>query len=561
MLFFAQLIAPPLQEGPVRLPSAVPFERRPAAQPSPKPILSPGLQPPVPPTQTPPGQSETAPLDSRWRPPVNGTTPYKPEELGTILRNCGRATAAETLTACAATLTSRLIKDGYVNTRVFTLPAPAPGALEVVQGRIVELRVKSDDAALASRVRKQLKPLIGTVLHLPSLEQALVVVRSQPGIGQISGNLGRLGSDPTQAVLNLSVDAAATPWLGNISLRNDGNVGTGQWRGVATVLKNNLALRGDTFLTYLELNADGDPELGGLVGSLSYTWPLSDRWTFTSSVGYSQRTLVEAPGLGHDLSFRQFQALGQFETTLFRSSTQFWSAFAGLSANRNDSYLTGNTIPLVFGGGPAGWLRSGYLRAGINGYARLGSVAVGGNVYGLQGISGFSTNEQLSELASFGIEPGQARALGALLNLSWAAGRDVALNLRGAGQLAFAELTNDMGFSIGSDVGLRGLPGSLISGDNGYLGTAELVWTVWRPRNQALQLVPFIGIGGIATTRADLSVSDSVGSGGLLARWLSGRHWAVELGWVEQFSTGDNPGYWSDWLIGSGLYTKVQYRF
>ena len=69
------------------------------------------------------------------------------------------------------------------------------------------------------------------------------------------------------------------------------------------------------------------------------------------------------------------------------------------------------------------------------------------------------------------------------------------LNLRASGQAAFNELTSDMGFGLGSGVGLRGLPGTLISGDTGWLSTGELNWTVWQNSNQALQLVPFIGMG------------------------------------------------------------------
>ncbi|MFM8259054.1 MAG: ShlB/FhaC/HecB family hemolysin secretion/activation protein [Vulcanococcus sp.] len=529
--------------------------------PAPAPRLSPDPGLITPPTGTPTAPGANLPEAQSWRPPVRGQTPYSPSDLIKILQPCGRSTTPDTLQACAATLTARLVKDGYVNSRVFTLASPAPGVLEVVEGRLVELRVRSTDPALAQEISKRLKPLIGSVLHLPSLENSLVRIRAIPGVGQISGNLGRLGSDPTQAVLNLSVDSVPVPWRGDLALRNDGNGGTGQWRNTATVLKNNLFSRNDTFLTYLELNSDSDPELGGVIGSISYSWPLSDRWQLTSSVGYSRRNLVELSGLAHELSFRQFQALAQVETALYRSPRQQWSAFVGISGNRNDSYLAGDSFPLIAGGGADGWLTSGYLRAGVNGAARLGLVNLSGNLYALQGIAGFSTSTQLSELASFGIRPGQARAVGGLLNAAWSLRPDLTINLRGAGQLALNKLTNDMGFSIGSDVGLRGLPGSLISGDNGSLGSGELVWTVWRGRSQALQLVPFLGVGWVQTTLNGIRFSDTIGSGGLLLRWLAGRHWAMELGWVDQFSDGNNSGFWNDWLLGNGIYSKVQFRF
>ena len=51
-----------------------------------------------------------------------------------------------------------------------------------------------------------------------------------------------------------------------------------------------------------------------------------------------------------------------------------------------------------------------------------------------------------------------------------------------------------------------------------------------------------------------------MGSAGVLLRWLNGRHWNLELGWVSPFDTEERP-YWDDWLLGSGVYTKLQYRF
>ena len=117
-----------------------------------------------------------------------------------------------------------------------------------------------------------------------------------------------------------------------------------------------------------------------------------------------------------------------------------------------------------------------------------------------------------------------------------------------------------MGFNIGSDTGLKGLPGSYISGDSGYLWTTELSWTFWNDARQALQLSPFLGSGGIHSVRNNISFSDTVGSAGVLLRWLNGRHWNLELGWVSPFDTEERP-YWKNWLLGSGVYTKIQYRF
>ena len=117
-----------------------------------------------------------------------------------------------------------------------------------------------------------------------------------------------------------------------------------------------------------------------------------------------------------------------------------------------------------------------------------------------------------------------------------------------------------MGFSLGSDVGLIGLPGSIASGDSGWLAIGELIWTVWKNDNQQLQLIPYVGKGGIHTEIDDVTFDDQVGSGGLIARYTHGR-WQVELGWVNTFETNDNPGVWNDWWLGNGIHTKLRYAF
>ena len=95
----------------------------------------------------------------------------------------------------------------------------------------------------------------------------------------------------------------------------------------------------------------------------------------------------------------------------------------------------------------------------------------------------------------------------------------------------------------------------------GWLASTEAVWTFWSGKSSALQLVPFIGAGGIRTSFSGGSFGDTVGAGGVLVRWLATNNWTVELGWARPFPTNDNFGVWNDWLLGQGLYTKVNYRF
>ncbi|MEB3322376.1 MAG: ShlB/FhaC/HecB family hemolysin secretion/activation protein [Synechococcaceae cyanobacterium] len=560
-LLLAQLVAPPLQRGPVRLPSPRGVEERPA----------PGEGRPAPPVELPaesgepapspaPPSGETAPAAPRSAlPPVQGLTVYGPAELRRILAPCAAIPdPAERLGRCAEALTSRLVADGYISSRAYA--KEETGSLEVVEGRIVELQVSGGTPWGERRVRRLLAPVQGTVLHLPTVQRDLQLLRGQTGLGEVRGRLARLGSDPAQASLTLTLPDGRPPWQGEVSLRNDGNDGSGEARAHTTLLKPSLAAGGDTLLLYGELNVSDEGRLGTGITSLSYTYPLSDSLFLTGAFGYSRRNLVELPDPLDDFSTSQYQALGQLEWVFRETLRNRWSVFAGYSNNRSNSYLDGDPLPDGFPESirePA----SGYLRLGLNGSGVGDRTLWSGTAYLLQGIGGATPATQRQELASVGIEPGQASALGGVIGGGWAFAPGWQLNLRTGGQVAFQPLTTPMQFTIGSDVGLRGLPAQLISGDDGWLGTGEVVWTVWRSDRQALQLVPFIGAGWVRTELPDVTFSDTVGAGGILARWLQGDSWEVELGWVEQFSADDNLGEWTDWLLGQGLYARLQYRF
>ena len=565
MLFvLAQLVSPPLQPGPARLPDPAPVEQRrpdtPIVQPDndsqPLPLDDNSSGAPAKPLREPATTKDISPF-----PQVNGETPYSQAELQKILRLCQRDNKLDNrLKRCAEALSGKLQQDGYVNSRVF-INEPAPGQLTVVMGRLVELQVNADDPSLQQRVRKQLSKLVGAVLHLPTLQRQLQQLKQRSVVGSVAGNLGKLGSDPTQAVLTLTVTPASHPWRGDLSVRNDGNAGSGEWRGLTVLQKPRVLLDNDLLQIYGELNADGDPELGASLGSISYTMPLGESVNITGSFGASRRNLVEARGPAHGLSFRQYQGLAQLQWNLKDSGNEIWYAQAGLSANRNDSYLDGRSFPLILGGGADGDLSTGYLRLGIGHAGNNVNLGWSGQIYFLQGIAGFSSQEELNDLSFYGIDPGESRALGGITTLGWRMAPSLQFNLRAAGQVALNELTSDMGFSLGSDVGLKGLPGTLVSGDNGWLGTAELNWSFWQKNNNTFQLVPFFGMGGIQTSRASVSFDDTIGTGGILLRWLHGRHWSAELGWTDQFHDNNNTGVWNEWLLGSGAYGKLRYRF
>jgi len=363
-------------------------------------------------------------------------------------------------------------------------------------------------------------------------------------------------------VLTVHAELARQPMKGDFALRNDGSIGTGDGRAVGTLVKGGIASPGDLFLLYGEFDFAGSfqPDLGAVISSLSYTYPVADQFNLTGSIGYSRRNLVELPAPLDQYSTRQFQGLGQLEWVISETLTQRWGAFAAVSLNTIDNYLAGSALPSIVPEVQRS-PQSGFLRVGLSGSGLLPSLGWSGNLYVLQGIGALTPTVQLDELALAGISPGRATAVGGLVSAAWGFAPRWQLNVRTGAQWAFNPLGSSMQFTLGSDVGLRGLPGQLISGDNGWLGSGELAWTFWQNRSQALQLVPFFGYGGVNTRVQGLSFSDSVGSGGVLTRWLAGERWTLEAGWVDQFAINDNIGPWANWPLADGFYGKIHYRF
>ena len=572
LLLLAQLVAPPLQQGPLRLPETRPGQERPApprGQPKAPVDLEkdPGAEPtqeptPIqePPVTPPPGSQTLEPGGALPR--TQGLSRYTNAQLQQILAECSRISdPAQKLKDCAAALTARLVADGYVSSRVYIEETAAGPVLEVVEGRLVDLRVNSPDERLNRRVLRLLKPLQNSVLHLPSIERNLRLLRRVPGVKAAKGNLGRLGSDPSQASLTITVKAGAPAWQGDFSIRNDGNNGSGEARAVATLVKPGALTSGDTLLLYGELNGDDQPELGSIITSISYTLPLSDAVNFTGAFGFSRRNLIELAPPANGLSTFQYQGLGQLEWVFKESLTERWSAFLGFSGNSSSTLLNGNKLPP-----PTPEIvrnpSTGFLRCGVSGSGIRDSSSWGGNLYMLSGISAVIPSDQKAEWQAVGIDPAQSTAIGGLLSGAWAFAPSWQFNARLGGQWAFNPLTPWMQFSLGSDVGIRGLPGQLISGDSGWLGVLETSWTFWQNKTNALQLVPFAGAGGVRTDLPGADFSDTVGTAGLLLRWLAGENWAMELGYAKSFETGDNRGVWLDeWTLGRGLYAKVQFRF
>lgn len=546
----AQLVAPPIQPGPARLPERESPSRNDDA-----------VQLELKNQQGEQNEGEIDQQNDRQSIELEGSSPYDEKRTQEILKNCVLSVDSSREDSCVNQLNAQLQKDGYINTRVVVEEADGQPKLIIIPGRLVEINVISKNEGLSEEIENELRPLLDQIFNIIQIKNALLNIERLGIASSISGSIGKLGSNPTKATLNITAEAIPKPLRGLASLRNDGNAGSGEWRGLAVLQKPDLLTRGDQFLFYGELNVDRDPELGAGIGSISYTYPLTRTWGVTGSFGASRRYLIEYPKPFRDLSFRQYQGLIQTDWTFLQTASTNTYAFLGISANHNNSYYKNEPFPVIAGGGIDGDLTSGYARIGIGHQGAKNSLSWTGQIYALKGINSFSSPDELNNLKLLGIQPNNAQAVGTYATGIWAINRRLVAKAIAGGQYAFNPLTSSMGFSVGSDNGLRGLPGTLISGDNGWISNLEMEWSFFKFKNNQFKLVPFGGAGGITTTRLGETFSDTIGSYGLLLRWQHKNQLIVDLGWASQFNTDDNKGLWNDWIIGDGVYSKVTFQF
>ena len=396
---------------------------------------------------------------------------------------------------------------------------------------------------------------------MPTLQRNLRLLKLVAGVNRIDAKLSLLKDKLESAKLEITITEGDEPWRGRVSLNNSGNNGSGELSFNSSFLKKNAILNGDMFFIFGESNGTSDPKLGGLNGSLSYTLPISERLYLTASGGYNKKKFIELSRADNDLSNVQIQGSGQLEWIIKEDLTQRHSLFINLIKSKSNLYLREKSLPKKFFPDIVREPISGYLKYGLNSSVIHNQTSWNGSVFLINGIAAMTPKAQRQELQKISIDPGQAIAVGGLISVNWAVTQNLKLKILSGGQWAFNNLTPIMQFSLGSDIGLRGLPSQLTSGDSGWITTLETPFTIWRNKKSSLEVVPFFGKGGVYTTIAKENINDDVGTAGIFLRWMDGAQWIVELGWVDSIETNDNPGSWQQWTLADGLYAQASFRF
>ena len=494
-----------------------------------------------------------------WLPEVRGWIPYSENYLESLLTKCNRNSKSETLLNCASLLNTSLVKDGYITSRVYSINKDNMRFLEITKGKLVEIRISSNDKVLKKYIQNKTNKLVNEVLHLPTLENILNEINNDNNISKVTGDLSTLGSDPSKTTLNINVDRLTKKWENELTISNQGITGSGEIRTNLLTKRNDLFNWNDRLILNNEVSSDINFNIGSFSSSIIYEKAIFNDTYVTSSLGMSNRKLIEAKKPINKIKFHQFQAMSRITKEMISKSNLKLNSYVGINLSRSQSFLSGDRIGLIEGGGDNGVLQTGYLDTGINFYSMTKKLNLKGGLSLIQLISGLTPYDQRKNLKKDNIYPFSAKAIITRLDINKKINSKLSFNSQFSSQIALDKLPTDMSFSFGGEDGFISLPTSIGSGDSGWFLISDFCRDISINKKYSIKLAPFFGMG-VVRKSSPISENDYVGSGGIKLLFEKDNI-NYELGLVEKFYTKNNSGSWNNWLLSNGIYTKIIYRF
>jgi len=310
---------------------------------------------------------------------------------------------------------------------------------------------------------------------------------------------------------------------------------------------------------YSDQTWTGAPKIGSSNYSLSYVRPLGTKTQALMSLGFGVVKPVEFQGIAKNIRTNQFQAVGLINHRLIDLYDRDLSMSGQFSFLRSNLYLNDRELPSVI----PDLIRkpqSGYIRLSLEAN-KISRAAVTNAQFNLtQAVSGSTPDAQLGTLSEVGITPDNSRTVGAVLSNTFLIRKGMQLRVSFAAQKALGPLVNSMRFQIGADSGLIGVPSTVLSGENGFQATSELLVPLGTVRSWTLSLKPFYGYGAVSSQSG---ISNSMTTyGTLLSLSNPSKRLTIDVGWTGNSSTQPLiQEAWQQWSLGQGLFTRAAITF
>ncbi len=421
---------------------------------------------------------------------ITGNTVFQTKELEKIVEPyLNKPLLAEEIINIRIVLTELYISKGYLNSGAF-LPEQdiSDGILEVqiVEGDLAKIEINQTRYTNAQRLERQLRSRIGTPFNVNQLESVLERLRRQPTVDSVKASLST-GTASGLSILELNIKENS-PASVILQVNNYNTPGFGEWQG--NIAFNHESLLGiEDQLTLQYGITEGSDNWGAI-----YSIPLNLQDT-RLEVSYVEgdSEIIEAPFADLNINSNSESFSVGFTHPLLWKPDEEFNIGISLDLQESETFLFEDQ-PFTFSEGAedgkskvtALRLRQDWIKSTSSSVFALNSEFS----FGL-GIFGATVHESLPD-SQFFTWRGQIQWLKAFDE-----DRDIVSRIRLATQLTPSDLLSQEKFDLGGIRSVRGYESSIRTGDNGFVATGELQFSLLKEDWLNLSLIPFIDFGKV----------------------------------------------------------------
>lgn len=454
---------------------------------------------------------------------VLGSTVFNSEQLAAATEPfIGSEISFARLLQARTAITELYIKSGYLTTGAY-LPEQTIKdgivTLQVVEGYLDQIQISGTKRLNPNYIRQRIARGTKTPLNQQSLLNALQLMRLDPLIKSLSAELSA-GTKPGQNRLLVQVEEAPSLKL-DLTLDNSASPTVGTFSRSLGLEEANLLGQGDN-LKIGYRNTQGSNQI-----DVSYTIPFNARnGTVGLNYGYSTSVVTERP-----FDFLDIRGNSRSYGITVRQpvlNTPSQNVALGLTFGRRNiqTSLLGVPFPLSAAADNQGQTQLSVLRFFQDWSKRSRNTALALRSEANFGLGIFDdTINSLPPDSRFFYWRGQAQWIRQLA-------QDRFIRARSSLQIADRPIPAVEQFSLGGESTIRGYRRDALLADNGFLGSIELLWPLYRTpkRHGILHIVPFFDVGTVWNN------SDGQQSFPLIANTLASTGIGVQWQWKNRFN-------------------------
>lgn len=463
---------------------------------------------------------------------IIGNTVFSTEELRKLVASYeGQKLSFEQMLEISQIITEYYTSRGYIRSGAFVPPQELVNGIvkvQVIEGKLEEILIQGLKQTKESYVRARLEPRLTTPIQRKNLESALELLQIDPLFEKVEAEL-KPGSSPDKSILVVKI-SEALPGTITLAADNYSSPSVGENQGTAALSYQNLLGIGDRF----KFEYNGGAGLSRYKAGYSIPVNRNDG-VLSIDYAHSDTEIVEDPFTVLDIQANSNVFSLNFRQPVLKTAKEELALSLGVELKESQTYLF-KEIPFSFAeGAENGKSRETILRLAQDWVKRSETRVLAARSQFSFGLNAFdATSNSDAPDGQFFSWIGQFYWLEKL-------DKNLLFVTRWGMQISSDALLSIEQFDIGGKDTVRGYRQSVLLGDNGFVGTIELQWTVWDDWGQ-LNLISFADVG---TVWGDLVTSENtLASVGLGLRWSIGERFLAELNWgfplVEIEGQGDS---------------------